>query len=51
MQQLQRRSDVLGLENALSTIKMIKDQISQCCFQSLLNFRRTDYSTFMKERT
>ena len=33
---------MLGFENALTAIKMIKDQI-QCGPQSLLNFRHTEY--------
>ena len=40
MQQLQPRQNVLGFENALSAIQMIKGK-SQCQSQNLLNFRRT----------
>ena len=42
---------VLGFENALREINMIKNQ-SQCLSQSLLNFRHTEYSLLiMKTKT
>ena len=44
--QLQLRWNVLGFQNRLRTIKMIKDQI-QCRSQSLMKFRCTEYGTFL----